>query len=226
MEHEVYIPYSAADVRAALADPARALTRVPGFHPDPDSAPGAPGGRLRVRVGGSTITYRGTLVAVERGEGFIVTAEGVEARGDGEVRLTLEVVPRPAADDTGTTLVFSGTVRAGGRLADIEPGQRESAARRLLDRFAEALVASPTDGGDGAGADVPRTGEDGAGSDGAGTDTATDAAAAADAGRPPAASGGSPAAGGSEEARPGTPAAGGPRGTSEGSDGEGDGHEG
>ncbi|MBB0247173.1 hypothetical protein FNQ90_24365, partial [Streptomyces alkaliphilus] len=204
MEHEVYIPYSAADVRAALADPARALTRVPGFHPDPDSAPGTPGGRLRVRVGGSTITYRGTLVAVERGEGFIVTAEGVEARGDGEVRLTLEVVPRSAADDTGTTLVFSGTVRAGGRLADIEPGQRESAARRLLDRFAEALVASPTDGGDGdgAGADVPRTGE----------------------ARP-----GTPAAGGPRGTSDGAGSAGEPEDperSPEGPEGEGDGHEG
>ncbi|GAB3108978.1 hypothetical protein GCM10027160_07610 [Streptomyces calidiresistens] len=175
MEHEVHIPYPVAEVRAALGDPARALTLVPGFHPDPDSEPGAPGGRLRVRVGGSTITYRGTLTAVSRGEGFAVTAEGVEARGGGGVRLTLDVVPRPDADGTGTTLVLGGTVEARGRLADAEPRQREAAARRLLDRFAEALAASlgspgPAGGPEGtagrdSGAGVPPAGEGGAGPD-------------------------------------------------------------
>jgi carbon monoxide dehydrogenase subunit G len=141
MVHEVYVPFSASVVRSALADPELVARCLPGLQPGPEDA--LREARLRVRVGGSTITYRGELVVAEAGEGFGVRAEGAESRGAGAVRLALTVVPRPdpEGDDSATTLVFSGTVEATGRLAAIEPAQREAAALRLLDRFAEALTA-------------------------------------------------------------------------------------
>jgi carbon monoxide dehydrogenase subunit G len=138
MVHEVYVPFSAAVVRSALAEPERVARCLPGFTTGPEDA--LRGARLRLRIGGSTITYRGELTMSDRGEGFAVEAEGAEARGSGRIRLTLAVVPRPVADGSGTTLAVSGAVDGTGRLAGFEPAQREAAARRILDRFAEALA--------------------------------------------------------------------------------------
>ncbi|NJQ08698.1 SRPBCC domain-containing protein [Streptomyces lonarensis] len=140
MEHEIFVPFSATAVRAALAEQERVARCVPGFQVEPGDDPEALAGRLRLRIGGSTITYRGTVTLTGRGEGVDVDAVGSEARGNGTVRLRLTVVPRPVEDGSGTTLSYTGSTEATGRLAEIEPAQRETAARRLLDRFTEALV--------------------------------------------------------------------------------------
>jgi hypothetical protein len=111
-------------------------------------------GRLRVRIAGSTITYRGALTltshaadsgpAGEAGR-LEVTGSGSEARGDGTVELALTVEPRSADDGEGTDLVCSGTVTGTGRLAGIEEKAATSAGVRLLDRFAAALADSIRD---------------------------------------------------------------------------------
>ncbi|TDC18817.1 hypothetical protein E1265_24785 [Streptomyces sp. 8K308] len=137
MEHEVYLPLSATAVRSAFAEPERVARCVPGLRLEPG---GALAGRMRVRIASSTITYGGTLSLSERGEGVTIEAAGAEVRGEGTVRLALTIVPRPVTDRPGCTLSFRGTVEAVGRLADHSAEQRAAAARRLLDRFAEALV--------------------------------------------------------------------------------------
>ncbi|MGP3969695.1 hypothetical protein [Streptomyces sp. 6N223] len=139
MVHEVYVPFSTSVVRGALAEPERVARCLPGLQPGPEDA--LRDARLRVRIGGSTITFRGDLTVAEHGEGIGVEAQATEARGSGTVRLSLTVVPRPVpeAEGPGTTLSFAGTVESTGRLAGFEPAQREAAALRLLDRFAEAL---------------------------------------------------------------------------------------
>ncbi|NJQ16308.1 SRPBCC domain-containing protein [Streptomyces bohaiensis] len=140
MEHEIFVPFPATAVRAALAEQERVARCVPGFQVEPGDDPDALAGRLRLRIGGSTITYRGTVTLTGRGEGVDVDAVASEARGNGTVRVRLTVVPRPVEDGSGTTLSYTGSTEATGRLAEVEPAQRETAARRLLDRFTEALV--------------------------------------------------------------------------------------
>lgn len=167
MEHEVHVPFSVGSVRAALAEAERGLRCVPGLTLEPadgsslsgtavGGASGDPGaldevavrGRLRVRIGGSTITYRGTLRLSAEEQGFAIEADGTEARGDGSAQLLLTVVPRAApgdeqaAADPATVLAFSGTVSGEGRLAEFEEKQLKAAGRRLLDRFATALADS------------------------------------------------------------------------------------
>ncbi len=141
MEHEVFVPFSAEAVRQALSDPARVARCLPGFQQDADeeASGGALAGRLRLRIGGSTITYRGTLRVAERSGSYEITGEGTEARGSGEVSLTLKLTLEAASG--GTRLRCAGTVRSGGRLADIDPKTAETAARRLLDRWGDALSA-------------------------------------------------------------------------------------
>ncbi|MGK5498994.1 hypothetical protein [Streptomyces sp. URMC 125] len=158
MEHEVYVPFAVGAVRAALADPERIARCVPGLQPDGRPEPGeGPGGgavlrgRLRVRIGGSSITYRGSLRLVPRDSGpgdgdgaeraYTVRGEGAEARGGGSVELTLTVLPRLADDGDGTTLVCTAGLRGDGRITEFDEKQRTAAGRRLLDRFGGELAA-------------------------------------------------------------------------------------
>ncbi|MFE7411921.1 SRPBCC family protein [Streptomyces laurentii] len=139
MEHEVFVPVPAEVLRATLADPARLARCVPGFQQDADAAAGPLAGRLKVRVGGNTVTYRGTWHVTERPGGFAVEGEGAEVRGKGTVTCGLTVALGPLAG--GTTLGFTGSVTATGRLADAAEEARNAAGARMLDRFAEALAA-------------------------------------------------------------------------------------
>ncbi|MEU2491648.1 SRPBCC domain-containing protein [Streptomyces sp. NPDC007883] len=145
MEHEVFVPVPADSLRRALADPARVARCVPGLQQDADASAGPLVGRLKVRVGGHTITYRGALRITEREGGFAVEGEGTEARGHGSAKLTLTL--RLTGREGGTTLAFTGTAHADGRLADAAPGAAEQAATRLLDRFASSLGAATEEDG-------------------------------------------------------------------------------
>ncbi|MFC0598483.1 hypothetical protein [Streptomyces palmae] len=157
MEHEVFVPFPVDTVRRALSDPARIARSIPGLQQDADPAAdrtaphdaeqaavlagghdiGPIVGRLRLRVGGHTITYRGTLRITERAGTFEAEAEGTEVRGEGTVKLALTLTPTTEAG--GTRLHCSGTVRSEGRLAEFEPEVTDPVARRLLDRFGAAL---------------------------------------------------------------------------------------
>ncbi|WP_432075559.1 SRPBCC family protein [Streptomyces wuyuanensis] len=176
MEHEVFVPVPADSLRRTLADPARVARCVPGLQRDADASAGPLGGRLKVRVGGHTITYRGALRITETDGGFSVEGEGTEARGHGSAKLALTV--RITETEGGATLGFTGTAHAGGRLADAAPGTAEQAARRLLDRFASSLGATAEDEGRAAAED---TGSD-AGPEDPGSASAAGAAPAKDSG--------------------------------------------
>ncbi|MCX4824651.1 SRPBCC domain-containing protein [Streptomyces sp. NBC_01142] len=143
MEHEVFVPVPAETLRQVLRDPARVARCVPGLQQDADESAGPLHGRLKVRIGGHTITYRGTLRILEQGDVFAVEGEGLEARGTGSAKVTLTI--RPAEAEGGTTLSFAGTARAEGRLAELEDTTTTSAAHRLLDRFADRLATTAED---------------------------------------------------------------------------------
>ncbi|MDQ1009451.1 carbon monoxide dehydrogenase subunit G [Streptomyces sp. V4I23] len=144
MEHEVFVPVPAETLRQVLRDPGRVARCVPGLQQDADRAAGPLTGRLKVRVGSHTITYRGALHLVEQEGSFVAEGDGAEARGSGSVKIVLTVRPEPT--DGGTTLTFSGSSTADGRLAALGASARTTAAHRLLDRFAEALAVAASDG--------------------------------------------------------------------------------
>ncbi|MEV6163437.1 carbon monoxide dehydrogenase [Streptomyces sp. NPDC052052] len=168
MEHEVFVPVPVPSLRRTLGDPARVARCVPGLQQDADDSAGALSGRLRIRVDGHTITYRGALrLTPSAQEGpdrdrILVTGEGVEARGTGsaELKLTISLTSR----DDGTAIGFSGTVSGDGRLLELDPVAALTMACRLLDRFAQQLVTE-TLAGEGA---VDTTGEGAPGEDAAG----------------------------------------------------------
>lgn len=180
MEHEVFIPVPAETLREALRDHARVARCVPGLQQDADASARPLSGRLKVRVGGHTITYRGALTLTERSGAFTAKGEGSEVRGTGSATLNVRIGLRETAG--GTTVTFTATSTSQGRLSEIDPPTSESAARRLLDRFATGLgkpgPETGTGGGEGGGAaaggaagqagDVPASGPDDSVADAAG----------------------------------------------------------
>ncbi|MFD3436910.1 SRPBCC domain-containing protein [Streptomyces sp. NPDC058685] len=138
MDHEVFVPVPAETVRQMLRDPARVARCVTGLQQDADESAGPLSGRLKVRIANHSITYRGALRIVERDEVFTVEGDGVETRGTGSVQVTLTI--RPTEAEGGTTIGFTGTSTAKGRLSELSEQSAEQAAHRMLDRFAERLA--------------------------------------------------------------------------------------
>ncbi|MDG9712104.1 SRPBCC domain-containing protein [Streptomyces sp. DH10] len=139
MEHEVFVPVPAERLREVLDDPARVARAVPGLQQDAGAEPVT--GRLKIRVGSHSVTYRGA-VRVSRAEdgAYAVEGDATEARGSGSVKLALRIALRDAED--GTTVVFGGTAAADGRIKDLPSDAVEGAVTRLLNRFAEHLAAA------------------------------------------------------------------------------------
>ncbi|MEV4909190.1 hypothetical protein AB0N46_31640, partial [Streptomyces albidoflavus] len=107
MEHEVFVPVPAEALRVALRAPATAVRGVPGLQLDPAADGGAEGaagaltGRLRLRLDGRTITYRGTLRLTTEADGtHVFEVEGGEARGTGHGRATVRLRLTPAEGGT------------------------------------------------------------------------------------------------------------------------------
>lgn len=137
MEHEVFVPVPVERLKEALGDPARVARAVPGFQQDAGAEPGT--GRLKVRVGSHSITYRGAVRVLTHDDGsYAVEGEATEARGTGSVKLALTL--RPRGTDGGTTLAFDATATADGRVTELPQDAVGSAVVRLLNRFAQALA--------------------------------------------------------------------------------------
>ncbi|MFJ3335299.1 SRPBCC family protein [Streptomyces sp. NPDC086766] len=163
MEHEVFVPVPARRLRAALADPAQVARAVPGLQREAGAEPVA--GRLKVRIGGHSITYRGTLRVSARDDGsYAVEGDATESRGTGSVKLALTLRVRDA--EGGCVLVFEGTASADGRVEELPEDAVRSAAVRLLNRFAEHL-ATGNDTGTGTDSGTAASGP------GAGTESAS-----------------------------------------------------
>ncbi|MFP3988942.1 SRPBCC domain-containing protein [Streptomyces sp. E11-3] len=159
MEHEAFVPVPTEPLRQALGDPARVARAIPGLQRD--AADAGVAGRLKVRIAGHTITYRGTLrLTKQPSRDYTIEGDATESRGAGTVKLALTL--RLSPTDDGTTLTFSGTATADGRAAELEPAAVDSATRRLLNRCAAGLA---TEAARGAAAD-----DDGASPDAADVD--------------------------------------------------------
>jgi carbon monoxide dehydrogenase subunit G len=139
MEHEVFVPVPAERLREALADPALVARAVPGLQQDAGAEPVT--GRLKVRVGSHSITYRGSVRISGQDDGsWAVEGDAAETRGTGSVKLALTI--RLRETDGGSTLTFDGTASADGRVTELPPAAVSSATARLLSRFSESLGAA------------------------------------------------------------------------------------
>ncbi|MGW2474746.1 SRPBCC domain-containing protein [Streptomyces sp. NPDC001665] len=210
----MFVPVPVPALRRTLGDPVRVARCVPGFQQDADASAGPLAGRLRIRAGGHTITYRGALRLtplpgdpdVDSVHAVLVEGEGAEARGGGSAKLSLTL--RLTEGDEGTSIAFEGGATGDGRLLDLEPAAALSTAHRLLDRFAQQLVTESlaaqgegaADEAWGGGAGAPGAGSAaGAPGDGASGDGASTGGASTDGASTDGASAGAPGTPGSAE---------------------------
>ena len=171
MEHEVLVPLPQQAVREALRRPELLARCLPGFTAEqpearPDAGAGAgPGrtpsvpallGRLKLRIGSSSITYRGELEFEPVSDGdpdgdpngdpddLVVAVRAQQSVGSGAVSGRLRVAVLPDGDDHARVL-FHGDLAAKGRVEELHPEAVSVALRRLLDRFCAAMVADLAD---------------------------------------------------------------------------------
>ncbi|GAA3567810.1 SRPBCC domain-containing protein [Streptomyces osmaniensis] len=152
----MFVPVTAERLREVLADPVRVARAVPGLQQDAGAEPVT--GRLKMRVGGHTITYRGAVRISAREDGsYAVEGDATEARGSGSVKLALTL--RVAEAKGGATLRFEGTASADGRVTEFSAEAVGSAVSRLLNRFGGQLGVVAGEAGSGPGAGTGRSAE-------------------------------------------------------------------
>jgi carbon monoxide dehydrogenase subunit G len=162
MEHESFVPTPPARLTRALRSAATVTASLPGWQPDDPAGAGeaaeagtgsggsGPHGRLRLRVGGSTITYRATLKISGDASPFTLEAHGEEVRGTGTATVAIDVTLEAATTpEPGTNLVFRASGTATGRVTGYDDAVVEAALRRLLDRFSAGLAEHAPEAPDG-----------------------------------------------------------------------------
>ena len=189
MDHSFTVPVPPDQAWDVLLDVERIAPCMPGATVDEVDGD-VVNGRIKVKVGPVSLTYKGTAKFTERdSEAHVVVLEasGKETRGAGTASANVRASMVPDASGSGTEVTMHTTMNVTGRPAQFGRGVMVEVGGKLVEQFAQnlsKLIAGGSDGSGSAGA-----GSDDSGSAGAGSGAAADAAPAADAS--PASSGGS-----------------------------------
>ncbi|MEV4161034.1 SRPBCC family protein [Nonomuraea dietziae] len=139
-EHEFTVPVPIEQAWAALLDVERVAPCLPGATLDIVEGEEFTG-RMKVKVGPITVTYRGTarFEDVDK-DAYTLTlqASGKEARGSGTASASVTARLTPAGDATAVRVESSFNVT--GRPAQFGRGVMAEVGGKLIDRFAENLA--------------------------------------------------------------------------------------
>jgi len=105
-------------------------------------------GRIKVKVGPVSLTYRGTAKFTERdtdSHTVVVEASGKETRGAGTASATVQASLAP--DESGTVVTMHTTMNVTGRPAQFGRGVMVEVGGKLVEQFAANLAALITAGG-------------------------------------------------------------------------------
>lgn len=141
LTHTFTIPVPVDEAWAVLLDVERIAPCLPGATLE-GVEDGTYTGRVRVKVGPITVTYRGTARIVEADDDAhraVVEAHGKEARGSGTARAT--VTSTLSADGDATVVSVHTELAVTGRPAQFGRGVMSDVAAKLIDAFAECLSA-------------------------------------------------------------------------------------
>lgn len=142
LDHEFTVPVPVDRAWSVLLDVERVASCMPGA--TLDSVDGDEyAGRMKVKVGAMTITYRGTariVAADESSRTVTMEAAAKEARGSGTASATVQARLREQED--GTTLVSVRTkLNVTGRPAQFGRNILSEVGSKIIARFAKALAA-------------------------------------------------------------------------------------
>jgi uncharacterized protein len=179
MDHSFTVPVPPDQAWDVLLDVERIAPCMPGATVDEVDGD-VVNGRIKVKVGPVSLTYKGTAKFTERdSEAHVVVLEasGKETRGAGTASANVRASMVPDASGSGTEVTMHTTMNVTGRPAQFGRGVMVEVGGKLVEQFAQNLSK------------LIAGGSDDSGSAGADSGAATDAAPAADAS--PASSGGS-----------------------------------
>ncbi|GAA1291569.1 hypothetical protein Psi02_36030 [Planotetraspora silvatica] len=140
-EHEFTVPVPVEQAWSVLIDLERIAPCLPGATLE-SVEDGAFAGRMRVKVGPTTVTYRGEAAFedVDKDSRTVtLKASGKEARGAGTADAEVTARLSPEADRTRVHVETSFNLT--GRPAQIGRGAMADVGARLIDRFAANLAA-------------------------------------------------------------------------------------
>ena len=144
-------------------------------------------GRIKVKVGPVSLTYRGTAKFTERDPDtrvVVVDASGKETRGAGTASAAIRASLVPSGE--GTEVSIHTTMNVTGRPAQFGRGVIAEVGGKLVEQFAQNLAQMISEGGDaGDGGDAP-TSADGAPAEASPAEASPAEASTADAGPVPA----------------------------------------
>ncbi|NUW40802.1 SRPBCC family protein [Nonomuraea rhodomycinica] len=140
-EHEFTVPVPVEQAWAVLLDVERVAPCLPGatldvFEGDEFT------GRMKVKVGPITVTYRGTarFEDVDKDSHTLtIKGSGKEARGAGTASATVRARLTPAAGGT-TAVAVETSFQVTGRPAQFGRGVMAEVGQKLIDRFAASLA--------------------------------------------------------------------------------------
>src|SRR6266571_4525488 len=163
MDHSFTVPVPPARAWDVLLDVEQIAPCMPGATVE-DFDGEVVTGRIKVKVGPVSLTYRGTAKFTERdpdARNIVLEASGKETRGAGTASATVQASLEPESSGEATKVTMHTTMNVTGRPAQFGRGVMVEVGGKLVDQFAENLAQQIS--GNGA------AGENGSG---AATDTA------------------------------------------------------
>jgi uncharacterized protein len=192
MDHSFTVPVPPDRAWDVLLDVERIAPCMPGATVDEFDGEVVTG-RIKVKVGPVSLTYRGTAKFTERdadAKVIVLDAAGKETRGAGTASATVRAMLEPESDGAATKASMHTTMNVTGRPAQFGRGVMVEVGGKLVEQFAQNLRQLITDGSAAGGTTETApagTGTAEAGTAAAGTATAGDGAEAdASAGQSPA----------------------------------------
>jgi uncharacterized protein len=178
MDHSFTVPVPPSRAWDVLLDVERIAPCMPGATVDEFDGEVVTG-RIKVKVGPVSLTYRGTAKFTERDPDarlIVLEASGKETRGAGTASATVRATLEPESDGQATKASMHTTMNVTGRPAQFGRGVMVEVGGKLVEQFARNLAQMITD--DGAAA----TGGSAAGESAAGGSAAGESASAGDGG--------------------------------------------
>jgi uncharacterized protein len=180
LDHSFTVPVLPDQAWGILLDVERIAPCMPGASVDEVDGD-VVNGRIKVKVGPVSLTYKGTAKFTERdsvGHVVVLEAAGKETRGAGTASATVRASMTPDASGSGTEVTMHTTMNVTGRPAQFGRGVMVEVGGKLIEQFA-ANLAKLIAGDSGSG--PAATGEAG-GSDTGSSDTGSSETEGSDAG--------------------------------------------
>ncbi len=183
MDHSFTVPVPPARAWDVLLDVERIAPCMPGATVEEFDGEVVTG-RIKVKVGPVSLTYRGTAKFIERdpvAQVVVMEASGKETRGAGTASATVRASLEPESSGEATKVTMHTTMNVTGRPAQFGRGVMVEVGGKLVEKFAENL-AQLISGGGADGADGATAADGGAAAADGGAALADGGAALADGG--------------------------------------------